>query len=776
MKCIFITITMLWLQTICLMASAQLDPAIIVLAGKNPYDKQPADEAKLFDITDLAITPGDEILFSGYYNHGLSKIDREGMISVFPSVSTRWPHITAFAYNANGEIFYIANNRLYKLGLTGQSSADLSGDPLVTEAALGAQDLLFDPEGCLYICNAYKSTIYKMSPTRAVIRVAGSEKEGFSGDGGPATQAQLDQPEGIARGLDGSLYIADTENHRIREVSPGGIISTLAGNPLYQAGGFSGDGGPATQAHLYYPTGIAVEGQGVVYVADSFNQRVRKITPDGMISTLAGTGEQTLAGGGLYDPEYIGFIGNGKFSGDNGPARLAALNQPNDLTVDSSGNLYVSDVGNRRIRKIDRNGIIATVVGGDFGEGNPAIETGFYAPYDPSNVAFDLQGRVYIADAYSERVQRIGLDGNLETVAGGGDEPIRVGISARRIRIRPIDVQVDSGGNLYVLSQEPLAFLLKINPDGTLMRVIGNGKDLFTDSTRPVYYNLTSYVTGLGLGPDDSIYIAMRKSVWKVLPDNTFQKIAGRLTTGLVPSVDATKDDGGQALGAELWAKDIAVDAKGDLYIADEYNHRIRKIDMKTGIITTIAGRGPTFYAQGGYSGDGGPATQAELKFPTSVAVDSAGNVYFGSDRYTPLRKIDSQGIISTVVGARVEGLPTEVLGKPNPLIPGFIEAKGIAVDPNGNLLVADTGNQQIRKITRVAAPGIIPQSPPLLKGDLTGDGKVEVSDVVAALEALTGGRPNLSDIEIADMNEDGRFGIQDVVLILKKSAGISNT
>jgi sugar lactone lactonase YvrE len=768
---------MLWLQTICLMASAQLDPAIIVLAGKNPYDKQPADEAKLFDITDLAITPGDEILFSGYYNHGLSKIDREGMISVFPSVSTRWPHITAFAYNANGEIFYIANNRLYKLGLTGQSSADLSGDPLVAEAVLGARDLLFDPEGNLYISNAYKSAIYKMSPTHAIIRVAGSEEEGYSGDGGPATQAQLDQPEGIALGLDGSLYIADTENHRIREVSPGGIISTLAGNPLYQAGGFSGDGGPATQAHLYYPTGIAVEGQGVVYVADSFNQRVRKITPDGMISTLAGTGEQTLAGGGLYDPEYIGFIGNGKFSGDNGPARLAALNQPNDLALDSSGNLYVSDVGNRRIRKIDQNGRITTVAGGGFGEGKPAIETGFYAPWDPSNVAFDLQGRVYIADAYSERVQRIGLDGNLETIAGGGDEPIRVGLSARQIRIRPIDVQVDSKGNLYVLSQEPLAFLLKTNPNGFLTRVIGNGKDLFTDSTRPVNYNVTSYITGLGLGPDDSIYVAMRKSVWKVLADGTLQKVAGKLNSDRLPAVDETEGigDGGLATDAQFWAGDIAVGDKNDLYIADEYNHRIRKVDMNANLITSIAGKGPSFPAQGGYSGDGGLSTEAEVQFPTSVGVDSLGNVYFGSDRYTPLRKIDSQGIISTVVGARVEGLPTEVLGKPNPMIPGFIEAKGIAVDPNGNLLVADTGNQQIRKITRVAAPGIIPQSPPLLKGDLTGDGKVEVSDVVAALEALTGGRPNLSDIEIADMNEDGRFGIQDVVLILKKSAGISN-
>ena len=211
-----------------------------------------------------------------------------------------------------------------------------------------------DASGNLYIADTGNNRIRKVSATGIITTVAGNGSAGYSGDGGPATSAQLDGPEGVAVDGSGNLYIADTCNNRIRKVSATGIITTVAGNG---SAGYSGDGGPATSAQLSLPAGVAVDGSGNLYIADSGNNRIRKVSATGIITTVAGNGS----------PGY---------SGDGGPATSAQLNQPAGVAVDASGNLYIADSSNNRIRKVSATGIITTVAGNGFdgysGDGGPA--------------------------------------------------------------------------------------------------------------------------------------------------------------------------------------------------------------------------------------------------------------------------------------------------------------------------------------------------------------------------------------------------------------------
>jgi len=248
--------------------------------------------------------------------------------------------------------------------------------------------------------------------------VAGTGIAGFGGDGGPAPRAQLNHPEGVAVDASGNLYIADTDNNRIRKISPNGIITTVAGTGI---AGFSGDGGPASQAQLNHPEGVAVDASGNLYIADTGNNRIRKISPDGIITTVAGT---EIAG----------------FSGDNGPASQAQLNQPEGIAVDASGNLFIADTDNDRIREVSPDGVIVTIAGdeGFSGDGGPASQAQLN---HPEGVAVDASGNLYIADTGNNRIRKISPNGIITTVAGNGTPAI---LNA------PTGIAVSASGNLYI--------------------------------------------------------------------------------------------------------------------------------------------------------------------------------------------------------------------------------------------------------------------------------------------------------------------------------------
>ncbi|MCX6631220.1 MAG: NHL repeat-containing protein [Candidatus Solibacter sp.] len=341
--------------------------------------------------------------------------------------------------------------------------------------------------------------VARMDPAGSLTLVAGiGGQRGFSGDNGPATGAQLALPWGLAVDSAGSLYIVDVGNSRIRKVS-NGVITTVAGN-----GGlsYSGDNGPATSAQIGAPLGVAVDSAGTLYISDPGNGRVRKVS-NGVITRVAGTGANGFngdnipatsawlsspqgiavdSGGNLYIAEYGGtrirkvsngaittVAGNGSHGsgGDNGPATSAQLDFPEGVAVDSVGNLYISDLNNR-VRKVS-NGVITTIAGnGTFGfSGDNGPATGVQLAW-PTAVAVDSAGNLYFADSQNNRIRKVS-NGLITTVAGGdvGDN----GPAANGVLAAPMDVAVDSAGNLYISSDNRVR---KVS-NGVITTVAGNG-------------------------------------------------------------------------------------------------------------------------------------------------------------------------------------------------------------------------------------------------------------------------------------------------------------
>jgi len=297
------------------------------------------------------------------------------------------------------------------------------------------------PDGSLYIADAGSSTIRRVGPDGIITTVAGTAfRNGFSGDGGLATLAKLTEPMGIAVAMDGSLYIAERFNQRIRRVGPDGIITTVAGNGIL---GSSGDGGPATLASLNNPTDITVASDGSLYIIDIGGNRIRRVGTDGIINTVVGNG---IAG----------------FSGDGGPASQATLFNPEDIAVAADGSLYIADTHSNRIRRAGPDGIITTVAGNGSGgtvvfggDGGPAIDAELY---HPQSIAIATDGSLHIADAWNFRIRRVGSDGIITTVAGNGsggtDLTSGDGGPAAQAGFRPNGVAVAPDGNLYIADKD----------------------------------------------------------------------------------------------------------------------------------------------------------------------------------------------------------------------------------------------------------------------------------------------------------------------------------
>ena len=315
-------------------------------------------------------------------------------------------------YDPSARILYMGNGQsrsAESIGNTvittvaGNGTSGFSGDGgLATTASLDYPNgVAVGQDGSLYIADTGNNRIRRVGPDGIITTVAGNGTSGFSGDGGPATAASLRYPYGVAVGQDGSFYIADNDNHRIRRVGPDGIITTVAGNGTH---GFSGDGGPATVASISQPFSIAVGQDGSFYIADYYNLRIRRVGPDGIITTVAGNGTSG-------------------FSGDGGLATAASLYYPSGVAVGQDGSLYIADEDNLRIRRVGPDGIINTVAGngtnGASGDGGPATA----APIgNPFGITVGQDGSFYFSTpTYTiSRIRRVGPDGIINTVAGNG--------------------------------------------------------------------------------------------------------------------------------------------------------------------------------------------------------------------------------------------------------------------------------------------------------------------------------------------------------------------
>ena len=554
---------------------------------------------------------------------------------------------------------------------------------------LSALNAIVDPRGLatckratgaiadLYIADGKGNAVRRVdSVTGLVSTVAGTGAGGFAGDGGLATDAQLSFPLDVACDASGTIYVADGySNRRVRKIDRSGHISTIAGNGGHD---FSGDNVLATQTALT-PYALALDAAGNIYIADADNRRVRKVGPNGIITTVAGTG-------------IIGYAHEG------GSATQEALGFPSGVALDASGRLYIADYGNKVVYRVV-NGII-NVVAGDYlptfgGDGGPATSAHLYLP---NRITLDPSGNLIILDQGNNRVRRVDTAGIITTVAGNGSGGSTgdggPGTSATLFPLRAI--ATDSSGNTYigvsVSSAEPWSYdnrVRRLNAGGIIDTVVGIGDN--GDGGAAVDAVIDPH--GLAAGHQTQLadlYIADTRN-------NQIRRVDG--VSGMVSSVAGTgvsgfSGDGGLATAARLASPSAVVaDRNGNLYIADQNNNRVRRVSNR-GTITTLAGNG-TF----GYSGDSGLAGSAALASPASVDVDDAGNVYIADLYNYRIRRVTPQGIIDTVAGngtynplnpAGDGGLATKVqLGVPT----------GVVAATDGSLYIAEFGSHRVRKV-----------------------------------------------------------------------------
>ena len=520
-----------------------------------------------------------------------------------------------------------------------------------------------------------------------IVTVAG----GGIGDRGMASSAMLNLPTGIAFDSAGNLYIADTNNHRVRKVTAGsGIISTVAGVTF---GGYNGDNIAATTAKLSSPIAVAVDALGNIYIAELNGHRVRKVAVGtGLITTVAGTGS---AG----------------YNGDNIAATSAALGSPYGLAFDSFNNLYIADSNNLRIRKVTAaTGFISTVAGGGTISNASTVVATSAALGGARSVAFDGAGNLYFSEGAANRVRMLNTTtGVLITVAGTGVPGANNAFNGDNIPATsatltdPYGLAVDSSGNIYFESH--LRIRKVAAATGIITTVAGNGSsgyngDLIAATSASLYgpYNIALDTFG-------SLYIADALN-------HRIRKVA--TVTGLISTFAGTGSttfggDGGLATGAKMYfPNDVTLDTSGNLYIAEERNNRVRKVSAASGIIATVAGTDSA-----GYNGDNIVGTSASLFTPRGLAVDSSGNLYIADVSNDRVRKVAAvTGVITTVAGTGSRGYNGDGIAATGAALSS---PSGVAVDSSGNLYIADTGNHRIRKVTlatgfinTVAGTGVI--------------------------------------------------------------------
>ncbi len=575
---------------------------------------------------------------------------------------------TALGSLPSGSITTIAGGSTY----AGDGSA-------ATRAPLGyAENLAVDTAGNVYLIDSLNNRVRRIAADTGIITtVAGNGQRGSSGDGGPAVAAELFSPKGIALDAAGNLFISDTWNDRIRKVDVAtGIITTVCGS----LSGFSGDGGPAVSAKLHLPEGIGIDKAGNLFIADVANQRIRRIDAStGIIATVAGSGPSGS--------------GTGGFSGDKGAATAARLNEPRAVTIDSSNNLFIADSTNNRIRRVDANsGMIDTVAGSTSGfSGDGGLATSAQLA-GPEGVAIDGAGNLLIADTRNRRIRRVSAtDATIATIAGSSSSSGFSGDNGPAVLARlsrPKGLVLDAAGNLFFADYLNYRIRKIDRATAIITTVAGNGQRPTADDYGPAIAARLYYPRAVVCDTVGNMFVAdaFNQRIIKIsATSGTTETVAGDGTYGY-------SGDGDLAVYAQLFnPSGVALDSSGNLFISDSDNHVVRKVDAGTGEISTVAGNG---YGSGG---DNGPAINAGLEEPLGIAIDSTGNLYIADSYNQRIRKVDAQTkIITTVAGNGNKGYS----GDGRPAIESQLAyPSSVAVDTNSNLYISDTSNNCIRRV-----------------------------------------------------------------------------
>jgi uncharacterized protein (TIGR03437 family) len=585
-------------------------------------------------------------------------------------------------------------------------------------------DLKLDSAGNLYVAGG--NYAYKVTPAGVISKIAGNgSTTTFTGDGGPATSAGFSGIYALAIDGANNLYICDANNNRIRKVTPDGIVHTFAGGNGH---GYGGDGGAATAALLDYPRHLAVDAAGNVYVNDYNNNRVRKISLDGTIKTIAGSGVcctspdgglatnaflstgpvTTDPSGNVYVYDFLtnrvrrisadggilqSYAGDGKegFTGDSDNASVARFSGVAGLGTDPSNNLYIADSNNERIRMVTSAGGVSTVAGRSHfaGDGGPATAAILHRP---AGVVQTADGTIYFTDRVNHRLRKIANDGVISTVAGSGDPGFGGdgGPAAQATLYFPDSLTIDSAGNLLFVDQNQRR-VRKITPAGIITTIAGNGDLAYSVDGSGALASGFAYITGIAADATGNIFLSegVANRVKKITPAGGMVTYAGASNNGRPSGIGFAGD--GQAASQAVLANPtaLAVDASGNLYIADILNYRIRRVDAAAGTITTVAGNGKCCS-----SGDGAKATAAAVD-PYGMVADSNGGLWFTDP--VGIRYVSRDGVVSRIAGGRDYGFAGD--GQPANPNTAYNYPAGIFLNSTGEVIIADTFNSRIRKL-----------------------------------------------------------------------------
>ncbi len=752
-----------------------------------------------------------------------------------PATSAELNTPEGIANDAAGNI-YIAdriNNSIRKVTpsgaittIAGTGIAGFSGDGFAaTSAALNTPvSVVVDVAGNIFIADQANNRVRKINTAGIITTLAGNGTVGYNGDGFAATAAELNKPGGVAVDDSGNVYIGDFNNNRIRKINTSGIISTIAGNGF---SGFSGDGGPAITAELNSPQGILIDHNYNIFFTDNLNHRVRKINTSGTIITIAGTG---TAG----------------YNGDGIAATSAELNTPKRLAIDTAGNIFITDELNNRVREVNTSGIISTVVGnGIAGYNGDGMRPGLAELNNPVGIAIDDSEYIYVSDKLNNRIRKANIHPaySYRWTPSGGTNLIANNLLAGNYAITVTDANgCEFSARVAISQPNGLRISTKANTNVSCNGLQnGSASAIIIAGTAPYTYlwsggETSSSVSGLSAGTytlqvsnltDCAVgTVTITQPQLLIVNTNTIGNIScnglnnGSIsanvnggtqsykylwnngkTTDTISSLSAgnysivvtdkhgcsatsnfvvtqpallltkasaitnescnglsigsaftttsggtgspynistiagngsvgSSGDGNAAINAEINnPQGVAVDKIGNIYVADVGNNKIRRIDTN-GIITTFAGIGIA-----GYNGDGIQATSAYIAGPVNIATDQQGNVYIADAGNNRIRMVNTAGIISTIAG---DGF-ANFSGDGNPAINSEINNPGgVAVDDSGNIYIGDAGNNRVRRINTsgiintiagIGVPGFGGDGFPAINAQLNSPQGVAVDD-----------------------------------------------
>ena len=582
----------------------------------------------------------------------------------------------------------------------------------------GPTSVVVDHQGNLYVVSAAAEQVLKVDPSGTTISVfAGlgwSTEYPQKLDGKPATQGSFNGPTGLAIDNAGNIYVADTVNYLIRKIDVSQnppIMITFAGNGHQCPNPTSpcGDGGSPTGAKLNSPTAVGTDAAGNVYIADTGDNRIRVVNtqgsaiilygvpiPSGTIATVAGNGNACA--------------NSTSACGDGGKAKSANLNSPNGVFVDHLGNLLIADTLDRRIRGVLPTGFIGTYVGTGnpcnpsvgCGDGGNALQANISAPWQ---IYMDAAENLYISDPPENRIRFVTNKQIISSIAGTGSACVNssapfcgdTGVATSGLLNAPHGVYADASGNVYI-GDSGTQRVRKVAATGkTLSTYVGGGSG---NDGGPATSAILAANRDVAVDNAGNYYIADTAN-------NRIRKVSG----GTIATVAGNGLTGYSGNNVNATAANVtfnspyglAVDASGNIFVADTINEVIRKISS-AGIISLIAGKPGKVCDPRTNCGDGLPATSATFTAPTTVAVDSAGNLYIADQGASRIRKVDTSGNISTIAGSTTGATCTNPIypacGDGGPAVNALLfQPYGVAVDSLGQVYIADTVDERVRKI-----------------------------------------------------------------------------